>query len=525
MTSHALEDEHDQALPVLKPPQETGLPEKGPVVSPPSMEAPRLGTGPLPEAIPKPTVKDDVKEGGPRGESSAEKLATLAQPKVFPGPEVDLQKGIVTKLETSIPEIDKAAAAKEREAQTVYQEWRDNWVREHPTPSKQDQDAFKKEQKVRQRMIPPSKYDDSDNMYIGSIVLTGIPPTKEGEAELIRDARLIYTDHSLSMNTNAIDLPKLAGVEQDVVTNTLRTMSEAGQLDYLRKAGFVGRGWKIIVEVHYYRRRSKQQANLHKDTLGETLFVNLNYTNDKPMPGPEWVVNPPTAAVHEDHIAHSLPAQFNADLAEVRRQSKDPKEIETQTLPPNAVVSFVDEAIHHATPLMGHRPVAASGLKKFLAEDADYKTDYADAVAAYAKAFPGGIWDYVPGKPLYFYFTSKTVTVWESTRWKALITLSKKSDTDPLTRPQLKKAGMTPEQIDRLVSGYGTTMFNAASIPGDGRTDGSSSRLPMTKPGEERPTTLKRRMSQLALDKKMPVDPGGDRRFFRTWVRAVKVEG
>lgn len=511
-------EESTTVVPLPKQQTEEGVPTTTSVL------APNLGVGEKRNDVDS-DLEDDLEDEvwyDAEEPTSGDLLQGLAKPKVFEGPEVELQKEIVVKLEEAIPEVNKEAEAKHAEAELAFQTWDEDFKSKHPNmfgePEvlKQYQTEFKKEK----RKIPPKTYD-ADVMYIGSVVLDKIPPTELGEEQMIEDAELVYSEHSLDSGTNAVLLPRAADVEEAVVRNTLRTMIKAGQIDYLRSAGFVGKGWKIVVEVHYYRKRNKQQANLHKDTLGETLFVNLNYTNQDTMPGPEWIENPPLHDVHQKKLETSLPDQFNKDLSGIH-QSPQGTRIETEDIPPNGVVAFVDEAIHHATPMLGHRPVTVAGLKKFLAEDPDFKNGLAKAQKAYSWEKSTGLWTLIKGT-----FKSNMGTGYtdqEILLWQALMDLWQKGDQDQLRRPELLAIGMSEDQVDRLVSGYGTSPHTSVSIPTGARTDGGTNRLPLkTDDSKKPPITLKRTMSQRSLNRTLPVDPGGDRRFFRTWVRAVRM--
>ena len=60
--------------------------------------------------------------------------------------------------------------------------------------------------------------------------------------------------------------------------------------------------------MHYYRARDKEMAGFHKDTRGQTLFVNLNYHIEDQQQqglatrGPEYVVNPSPNVTHDAQI-------------------------------------------------------------------------------------------------------------------------------------------------------------------------------------------------------------------------------
>lgn len=428
-----------------------------------------------------------------RPTSSGEQLKALATPKVFPGPEIKLQQDIVAALEDTIPGLAREARAKK--SGISY---------------------------------------DGDILYLGSVVLRHIPASKDDDQQLVDGATLVPTDNALDPGQDGTALPLRAKMERAIITNTIRTMIAAGQIDYLRSAGFVGKHWQVVVEIHYYRNRSTARPNLHKDTLGQTLFVNLNYTNEDEAPGPEFVVNPPTLRTHEDRIAENLPPQFLTDLEQVRGELPTPTMIETRTLEPHSVVSFVDEAVHHATPLVGARPIYPNTLKTFLKKDATY-------AAAAARAFPA--WRRLAGLPEdeatatelpRSGITAVTQDAFdeafegsgvERRRWLALVALCHREVNAPLKRPVLEEAGLSSDEVDRIQSLVGEEGFRTVSIPQAARKDGRGGRVPVGPEGGA-PLPLKRRMSLLEAEGGLPRVPSKDtpRRFFRTWVRAVRVE-
>ena len=455
-----------------------------------------------------------------RNEESTALLKDLATPKVFEGPEVELQQGIVTQLEAKIPEMHKEAYAKRQAAEEELKKWYDEATKPEKKLSTPQFKEITETKNQRLRQLPPIY--DQPILYLGSVVLTDIPPTAEGDGELIKNAELIETDHALDAKENAVELPKAAGVQHDIVRNTLRTMIAAGQMEYLRKSGFVGKGWKVVVEVHYYRSRARTAANLHKDTLGQTLFVNLNYTNQEDDAGPEFLVNPPTVGTHEDKIKDTLPEEFRSDLKGVREGLPAGSAITTKTLKPNSVVAFVDEAIHHATPLVGHRDIAVAKLGEFLQNDPEFKDQYAMAKKAYETSLEeiGWLASWVKSKQSFAQAFTAPVSIEMKTTWERLMRLclgdlkDKKTIKEKVQRPELLELGMTDEQIDRLLSEYGPDTFSAVNIPTRARTNPQSSgRIPMIDPATKRPPTLKRQMSQQALDKKLPPVSTAERRL------------
>jgi len=485
-----------------------------------------------------------------RDKDSQEMLAELATPIVQKGPDVEVQTELVKQLEEAIPRISKEREAADDELR----KWADRF--DERTATAEEKAAYDKEYTRRSEELKVSlpQMDFSAPIYLGSIVLNGIPP-KEQQEELF-NARLESTNNALPVKMNAFKLVELSKTGPLIVKNTVATMIASRQIDYLRTAGFVGKGWKIIVEVHYYRDRSSTPASMHKDTLGQTLFVNLNYTNEEEMSGPEFIVNPPLQAEHEQAIEENLPAEFMTDLKYVRDAVGRPQKIQVKTLPAHGVVSFVDEAIHHATPLIGHRQVSAKNVRLFLQNEMPFAAHYEHALKAWNKANE---------KPTATTKKSKGITLFKSKpkpkpqaqetfadlfqapdkekeRWEALLSVTAKGDDETMLNrrdlqegPTLQQAGLSEADVDRLLAHYGPVGFTSASIPAPARKGGAE-RAPFEVEGKK--IVLKREMSQKALEGKLPrvaVKSGkiteglfatavSRRAFFRTWVRAVRVE-
>jgi len=158
-------------------------------------------------------------------------------------------------------------------------------------------------------------------------------PVSNNIAELIRNAKFVKLAKAMvnfngqNIVSNDEDLQKL------IVKNMMSTLLQAGQLKYLARSGLTGGEWRVFVEIHYYRSRSKDVSSFHKDTFGRTLFVNLNYAIDHEIAGPEYVVNPLLSPEHEAQIASSLPSRFVSDLKEARSQLKQPTEIGATKVP------------------------------------------------------------------------------------------------------------------------------------------------------------------------------------------------
>lgn len=437
--------------------------------------------------------------------SSADLLSSMVAPQIYQGPRVEVQADVVRRLE-----------------QTMVQ---------HPNrfPS----------------MI----------MYLGSVVMDAIPGTDEEVGAMSGAALLCNTRNSLPSAVNAIELSLLAGAADGLVENTLQTMVRARQFEYLRRSGIVGTGWSLIIEIHYTRERdSKPDGALHKDTLGNTLFVNLNYNNTGPMQGPEWIENPPPIADHDTRMDETLPPRFMSDVRATRVAHRDDPQglVKTATLDqPYSMLAFVDEAIHHASPLVAHRRATPDALRDFLRTDADFSADYDAADAAWRSARP-------PTTSL-----SSTAATSSSPppsfasafarsdpdRWELLMGWC--HGTTTVARPQLvDQARLSDRQVDRLHSHMrdGAELpdrgrdegrfFNGVSIPPQARTDRTRTARHPIGPQEDRGSDgrqipLTRQMSGLLrgggptaqrtgtsiLGHKGTVTPS--RSFFRTWVRAV----
>ena len=408
-----------------------------------------------------------------RTPESAELLTGLARPEPFTAPGGGaIQQAIVKKVEAGIKaEAEYVERTKKELGMDRWQEW-------------------------------PRDARDHVELFLGGIELTDIPETDE---ELLHTATLIplKQDNALDPKSWAYDLTVSSGAADDVVQNTLRTMQAAKQLEYFRKAGIPKPGWKIVIEVHYIRSRGKNRPQFHKDTLGQTLFVNLNYVTDEPMTGAEFMVNPPELEGWDAVISENLPPEFMEDLRKTRTSLPPLTAIEVSNIPAHGVLAFVDEAMHHRTPVLGHRVVSG---KVF----ADYLTARfgAERVAKAEKAYDaymGSRW------PAFSYGA-------EDRTWFKWIAMARQPK-GQFTRPDFIDSGMPPDEIDELVSGADRAS-RTVSIP---RLDQGAPQdiIPDEQERKRRPP-LKRTISDLALAKKLPPDVKGDRKFFRTWVRAVK---
>ena len=401
----------------------------------------------------------------PKGFSSfhpVEMLTVLAQPKVFKGPEIKVQNAIVKKLER----ICTADPAK-----NVFSEFCLGCIE-----------------------FPPERPKSKTALMKQSRLVGGRNVALQDKFEWIQH------DESLKLG---------------IVINTIGAMWEAGQIDYLYASGLTGGESEILAEVHYVRDRPTSDepkkksfpivatSNFHKDTQGDTAFVNLHYLTEHKIAGPEFVVNPLLLEEHEDLLAKTMSPIFLEHLKGVRANLGVPTEIGASVIPAGGVIAFVDEAMHHMTPHRGHRAVPAGRFRDYL--ENEFPEIYKKA------AGPGGLSKSEYGPELQ--------KLWQ--RW-----IEMAHSSEPMTkydRVELEKAGLTRWQIELLLDEYDehssqtekSAGFRQVSIPKPGA---KAIIGPIRKPGAP---PLTRQMSTWALEGKIPPGTTGKRSFFRTWVRVV----
>jgi len=352
--------------------------------------------------------------------------------------------------------------------------------------------------------------------YNGAVCLGGIilPPMKGYNSlnNLIKSCEMVNIGKG-AMKRGIYELLD-EDLKKRIITNTLATMEQANQLEYLKKSDFAGEedtGWKVVVEVHYYRERPTENNVFHKDTLGTTLFVNLNYLNKKKLIGPEYVVNPAENKDHMANIAKSLPKEFLKDRKTVMSQLKEPEIIEVVEIPEYGFVSFVDEAIHHSSPTTEHRKVKGSDIHKYLkANNAKYDT--------YKLAYDKWSNQMIKLKKFKSYLAKGERT--DGLLW--LDIFKHIEDGDSLyDRNQIRfedksQTVLKDAEINLLVHMGAHENFGEVSIPKVDRSNMTT---------DDRP--LNRRMSMILdsdNDFSKDKESGGRRSFFRTWVRAERVK-
>ena len=341
--------------------------------------------------------------------------------------------------------------------------------------------------------------------FIGAIELT--EPLTDDVGDLISRSRLIdltylkkgqQGEHKLTGQAVGLTLFEATeGVEKEIIANTLLTMEAANQLDYLREKKLINENWKVIVETHYYRDRDIQMTGLHKDTLGQTLFVNLNFHNAETVSGPEFVINPETTVDYDRYVSGNFPKGLLEDFEAVKDTLPVAEGFGASIIKPYGVVAFTDELIHHKTPMVKHRTISAKPLS-------DRFPQVFEAYERYKKKTDDTLFaDYLEGEDQKY-----------ATPWLKLLT---KLDKEEVSRVDL--AGLfSEERVNELIEGEWSDsksakyfQFGSASIPN------VANRQDVT----AKKRFLKRQMSELLLNKETPNPSLGRRTFFRTWVRLV----
>jgi hypothetical protein len=448
-------------------------------------------------------------------ESQELMIKHLGEPRTLQlkGDEIKVQDDLAASLDEAI-QGDLVAAPKEIEALDK------QWFAESNLEQTKERTAGMQAllDQMHQKRANLGSYNDAT--FIGAIVL------KEGVGkleDLMASATLVdlpsLNDKTAkvkqSLAGGAYHLVQKKGLASSVIKNTLVTMEKAGQLEYLRKAGLPNDKYAILIEVHYYRNRPTSKTKLHKDTLGETLFVNLSFTNKNKILGPEYIVNPASDPSYDEFVRQKLPGVFVEDLEAFKKSFKEEKMIKATVLEPNSVVAFVDEAIHHKTPTPGPRTASAAGLKVAMANV--YGDEYKDAENAY-KGYKGAsrvsLWTFAS------YFKNPTAKAHSGDWWELLEKLPTLNDTE-LKRKDLEAWLPTyfKARAEEILE-QAATDFTGVSLAIAG---GKYITVPVRQASEK---PLKRQMSMEKLGEtyQAKAQDSGKRSFFRTWVRAVPKE-
>ncbi len=285
--------------------------------------------------------------------------------------------------------------------------------------------------------------------------------------------------------------------------NVLNTLTVTGQLDYLKYVS--DDRWKILIDVHYYRDRAQNQLIFHKDTTGDTLFVNLNFITDTEIAGPEYILNPPAISGRDHSLEKTLPAKFRRDLRITRRNLPEPQEIRATRIPAKGIVSFVDELIHHTTPHLGRRTVSGEELGNFLREKYPNEYDVAESLL-HNRAV-----DLTRTEVRQAYADMAS-----DRRWRQWIRMSE-ANAIRYNRTQLENGRFGPRLIEEIFDKY----YKGFGVVAVKHGMDSGVKYPIRASGGQAPK-LERQMSRWAVKGKVPAPLQGKRRFFRVWVRAAR---
>ena len=443
----------------------------------------------------------------------------------------------------------KASAKWKKDKKGPYRQWVKTQVGPEPQYDQSEPRYPQPRPEYPVPMPPPQIrgpiFDDSPDFHIGGILLDKLPEYKKEKLgkrkatetfykDLIKHAKIVSPRVGGATSYKGNSLPEIVegGFGPLMAENALKTMIDAQQFRYLLAAGLPNKDWKIFVEMHYYRARDKEMAGFHKDTRGQTLFVNLNYHIEDQQQqglatrGPEYVINPPPNARHDAQIygtvgkanvpvdqqkAGSLPPKVTSDLTEVRQELDAPNVIKSAgTIQPYGYVAFVDEAIHHATPFDQGRYVTPTEFKKYLEETHAKELDEIRSAEQEDREWNT---DIIP---------KGDRKKWK--KWHAMMLA--KDDEQRTTRYSREKlADMTDAEFRRMLAVVGSEQGAERKFGGAGgwyaaAIADSGPETPLRK--RDKPA-LRREASQENVKENLPapLPANVSRRFIRTWVRAI----
>lgn len=194
-----------------------------------------------------------------------------------------------------------------------------------------------------------------------------------------------------------VELPVAGGLRDQIQQNVNETLFSAGQFQWIAANwADISRTHHVFIDVDYYPNRPPETGGgLHKDSVGETLFVNLTYGNQAQAASAEYVHDEQPFAPFEGH----MPASAQALVATARGNARaaagpqvqnpdgsmrDPHlDVQggDQDMPAHGRTSFLDPAIWHATPLYNHRLPEVTGPDASLTTVGDLRT-YLAGIAA-----------------------------------------------------------------------------------------------------------------------------------------------
>lgn len=392
-------------------------------------------------------------------------------------------------------------------------------------------------------------------------IVEALPPEQKAEVFRLATVELLIQDGTIVPYITPPVLPVPAGIApgseliteealaEGIRTNVMNTLRSSGQLAYIEHNNLINEEWRIIVDVDFYYQRPAKSIGFHKDTVGRSLFVNLNFNNEQEIMGPEFILNPPGIDKHDQHIATKLPRVFLDDLVSERQRLGLPSEISNTRIPAHGMVSFVDEMIHHTTPFLGHRGLTFSpdeltrtarelqtakrlitlinGTSKAKGNSRDFLRDYIGLdERQIGFLFDRVIGDSVPTG----YIKTKLLGNPEFEKMKKLAGYQNNlhllqriaAEDRPFEAGELVQAGILPQFISFLIDEYDKHDLSTVSLAGCEDAcdkDIKSEEFPIMPEGMPR---LERRMSMDLNEENLPPPPAEKRQFFRTWVQAIR---
>ncbi len=180
--------------------------------------------------------------------------------------------------------------------------------------------------------------------------------SKNDDGLLITDWSLKEIEPEVAPSISSSFLNEVQGIDSlkaKVKANINQTLFSAGQFQW------IARNWESISQTHdvyvdvdfYPNRMPDAGGKLHKDSVGETLFVNLTYNNTKEAAAPEYIND----KFGNNDIEQNLGEAANKLIRHTRLRYGFNEGVKGVNMPKNGRVSFIDPTIWHATPYYGKR--------------------------------------------------------------------------------------------------------------------------------------------------------------------------
>ncbi|WP_199119171.1 DUF4157 domain-containing protein [Pedobacter sp. ASV28] len=342
------------------------------------------------------------------------------------------------------------------------------------------------------------------------------------------------------------------GLQNAIKENIRHTLEQSGQLDYIQRNELVDDQWRVIVDVDFYYERPADAVGFHKDTIGRSLFVNLNFNNpDHELVGPEYILNPMVVEEHDSHIKPKLPVEFFSDLASERTRLPIPGQIEATRIPERGRVSFVDEMIHHTTPYRDHRGISNIQLDTFI-RNGNERDLYKSVRTAYlfctlvnkvSRALvpieylkeielteeqisflcPNGKYASSQAMKSQVKGQKEYIQMQELVLKNPIVvnTVKLTRGATHYDKDELLQAGLDSNFVNELFAHYQKPNMDSVSLAGcEDHCDSSveSKPYPIKAPQQRK---LTRRMSEMLLTHQLPPATDKKRQFLRTWVQAI----